>query len=37
MLFLDRHGPATLTEIARIDGQPHQLLAARIARLKSSV
>lgn len=34
MLFLAKHPPATLAEIARIDGQPHQLLAARMAPLE---
>lgn len=34
MLFLAAHPPATLAEIARIDGQPHQLLAARMAPLE---
>lgn len=34
MLFLAGQPPATLAEIARIDGQPHQLLAARLAPLE---
>lgn len=34
MLFLDRHGAATLSEIAQTDGQSHQLLASRLAPLE---
>ena len=34
MLYLAKRGPATLAEIARSDGQSHQLLAARLAPLE---
>jgi DNA-binding MarR family transcriptional regulator len=34
ILFLHRRGPATLSEIARIDGQSHQLVASRLAPLE---
>ena len=34
MLFLAGNGSATLAEIARTDGQSHQLLAARLAPLE---
>jgi MarR family transcriptional regulator, organic hydroperoxide resistance regulator len=34
LLFLLRHGPASLSEIARIDGQSHQLLASRFEPLE---
>ncbi len=34
MLLLAKHPPATLAEISRLDGQPHQLLAARLAPLE---
>lgn len=34
ILFLLRQGPASLSEIARIDGQSHQLLASRIDPLE---
>lgn len=34
MLFLATNGPATLAEMARTDGQSHQLLAARLAPLE---
>ena len=34
LLYLHLNGPATLTEIARIDGQSHQLLANRLAPLE---
>jgi DNA-binding MarR family transcriptional regulator len=34
ILFLHRRGPATLSEIARIDGQSHQLVSARFAPLE---
>lgn len=34
VLYLADHGPASLAEIARLDGQAHQLLAARLAPLE---
>jgi DNA-binding MarR family transcriptional regulator len=34
ILFLHRQGPATLSEIARIDDQSHQLVSARFAPLE---
>ncbi len=34
MLYLAEHGPASLTEIARLDGQSHQLLATRLGPLE---
>ena len=34
LLFLLRHGPASLSEIARTDGQSHQLLASRFDPLE---
>jgi DNA-binding MarR family transcriptional regulator len=34
LLYLHLHGAATLTQIARLDGQSHQLLAARLAPLE---
>ena len=34
MLFLLRRGPATIAEMARTDGQSHQLLASRIAPIE---
>ncbi|HEY3638174.1 MAG TPA: MarR family transcriptional regulator [Rhizomicrobium sp.] len=34
ILFLLRHGPASLSEIARLDGQSHQLLASRFDPLE---
>jgi DNA-binding MarR family transcriptional regulator len=34
ILFLHKRGPATLSEIARIDGQSHQLLASRLTPLE---
>ena len=34
LLYLHLHGAATLTQIAKIDGQSHQLLAARLAPLE---
>jgi DNA-binding MarR family transcriptional regulator len=34
LLYLHLHGSATLAEIARIDGQSHQLLGARLAPLE---
>ena len=34
ILFLLRQGPASLSEIARTDGQSHQLLASRIDPLE---
>ncbi len=35
LLFLLKQGPATLTEIARTDGQSHQTLSARLAPLEA--
>lgn len=35
ILFLHKRGPASLSEIARCDGQSHQLLAARLDPLES--
>lgn len=34
LLYLHLHGAATLTQIAKLDGQSHQLLAARLAPLE---
>ncbi len=34
ILFLHKRGPATLAEMARTDGQSHQLLASRFAPLE---
>jgi DNA-binding MarR family transcriptional regulator len=34
LLYLHLHGAATLTRIAKLDGQSHQLLAARLAPLE---
>lgn len=36
LLFLLEHGPATLTEMARSDGQSHQLLSSRLGPLERS-
>jgi DNA-binding MarR family transcriptional regulator len=35
ILFLHKCGPATLSEIARIDGQSHQLLSSRLMPLEN--
>jgi DNA-binding MarR family transcriptional regulator len=35
LLFLLIHGPASLVEIARSDGQSHQLVASRLAPLEA--